>query len=71
MVRQPVLFVRPFFVADPDRTKLRPTSSNTRERQLFMFETAVQEKRTGALWSIMIGCAALALLLGAGYILIA
>ena len=29
-----------------------------------MFETAVQEKRTGVLWSIMIGCAALALLLG-------
>jgi len=36
-----------------------------------MFETAVQEKRTGVLWGIMIGCVALALLLGAGYTLIA
>ena len=36
-----------------------------------MFETAVQEKRSGILWGIIIGCAALALLLGAGYALIA
>ena len=35
-----------------------------------MFETAVQEKRTGILWGIIIGCAALAMLLGTGYILI-
>jgi hypothetical protein len=35
-----------------------------------MFETAVQEKRTGMLWGIIIGRAALAALLGAGYILI-
>jgi hypothetical protein len=35
-----------------------------------MFETAVQEKRTGILRGIIIGCAALAALLGAGYILI-
>jgi hypothetical protein len=36
-----------------------------------MFETAVQEKRTSPLWGIVIGCAALAVLLGAGYVLIA
>jgi hypothetical protein len=36
-----------------------------------MFETAVQEKRSGILWGIIIGCAALAALLGAGYALIA
>jgi hypothetical protein len=36
-----------------------------------MFETAVQEKRTGPLWDIIIGCAALAVLLAAGYALIA
>ncbi len=36
-----------------------------------MFETAVQEKRTSVLWSITIGCVALAVLLGAGYVLIA
>jgi hypothetical protein len=35
-----------------------------------MFETAVQEKRTSMLWGIIIGCAALAALLGVGYILI-
>ena len=36
-----------------------------------MFETAVQEKRSGVLWGIIIGCAALIGLLGAGYALIA
>jgi hypothetical protein len=36
-----------------------------------MFETAVQEKRTSPLWGIIVGCAALAVLLGAGYALIA
>jgi hypothetical protein len=36
-----------------------------------MFETAVQEKRSGILWGISIGCAALAVLLGAGYALVA
>jgi hypothetical protein len=36
-----------------------------------MFETAVQEKRTGTLWGIIIGCAALAALLATGYVLIA
>lgn len=36
-----------------------------------MFETAVQEKRSGVLWGIIVGCAALVLLLGAGYALIA
>ena len=36
-----------------------------------MFETAVQEKRSGILWGIIIGCAALAVLLGPGYALIA
>ncbi len=35
-----------------------------------MFETAVQEKRTGMLWAIM-GIVALAVLLGAGYVLVA
>ena len=35
-----------------------------------MFETAVQEKRTGVLWGIIVGFAALATLLGAGYMLI-
>ena len=36
-----------------------------------MFETAVQKKRTGMLWGIIIGCAALAVLLGTAYALIA
>jgi hypothetical protein len=36
-----------------------------------MFETAVQEKRTGVVSGIIIGCIALALLLGAGYFLVA
>ena len=36
-----------------------------------MFETAVQGKSTGMLWGIVIGCAALAVMLGTGYILIA
>ena len=36
-----------------------------------MFETAVQEKGSGILWGIIIGCAALAVLLGTGYALIA
>jgi hypothetical protein len=35
-----------------------------------MFETAVQEKRTGMAWGIILGCAALVVLLGAGYVLI-
>ena len=35
-----------------------------------MFETAVQEKRGSPLWGIIIGCTALAVLLGAGYVLI-
>ena len=36
-----------------------------------MFETAVQEKRTGVLWGIIIGCVALVVLLGADYALVA
>jgi hypothetical protein len=36
-----------------------------------MFETAGQEKRTSPFWGIIIGLAALAVLLGAGYALIA
>jgi hypothetical protein len=36
-----------------------------------MFETAVQEKRPSPIWGIIVGCAALAVLLGAGYALIA
>jgi hypothetical protein len=35
-----------------------------------MFEMAVQEKRTGVLWGVIVAFAALAGLLGAGYILI-
>lgn len=35
-----------------------------------MFETAVQEKRTGTLWGVVSGFVALALLLGSGYVLI-
>ena len=35
-----------------------------------MFETAVQEKRTGHLWGVLTGVLALAVLLGAGYVLI-
>jgi hypothetical protein len=35
-----------------------------------MFETAVQEKRTGVLWGIVSGVFALAVLLSAGYMLI-
>ena len=36
-----------------------------------MFETAVQEKRTGMLWGVIMGVVAFAELLGAGYALIA
>jgi len=36
-----------------------------------MFETAVQEKRNGAFWGIVMGLAALVVLLSAGYVLIA
>lgn len=36
-----------------------------------MFETAVQEKRTGVVWGIIMGLAAFATLLTAGYVLIA
>ena len=35
-----------------------------------MFETAVQDKRTGVLWDVIVAFAALAALLAAGYILI-
>jgi hypothetical protein len=35
-----------------------------------MFETAVQDKRTGVLWDVIVALAALVALLGAGYILI-
>jgi len=35
-----------------------------------MFETAVQEKRTGIRWGVVIGLVALAVLLGAGYVLV-
>ena len=35
-----------------------------------MFETAVQEKRTGMIWGIVVAVVALAALLGGGYILI-
>jgi hypothetical protein len=37
---------------------------------IIMFETAVQEKRTGIAWGIIMGVVALAVLLGAGYMLI-
>jgi hypothetical protein len=35
-----------------------------------MFETAVQERRTGMLWGVVAALVALAALLGGGYILI-
>ena len=35
-----------------------------------MFETAVQEKRTGILWGVVIGLGALAVMLGTGYVLV-
>jgi hypothetical protein len=40
------------------------------KEQIIMFETAVQEKSTGMLWGVIVAFAALAALLGAGYILI-
>jgi hypothetical protein len=36
-----------------------------------MFETAVEEKRTNPLWGIIMGLTAFAMLLTAGYVLIA
>ena len=36
-----------------------------------MFETAVQEKRSGIPWGIILGCTALIVLFSAGYALIA
>jgi hypothetical protein len=35
-----------------------------------MFETAIQENRTGMLWGVIFAFAALLALLGAGYLLI-
>ena len=35
-----------------------------------MFETAVQEKRSGIRWGVILGIGALAVLLGAGYVLV-
>jgi hypothetical protein len=35
-----------------------------------MFETAVQEKHTGIRWGVVIGAVALAVLIGAGYVLV-
>jgi len=35
-----------------------------------MFETAVQEKRTGVLWGLIVGLVALVGLFSAGYVLI-
>ena len=35
-----------------------------------MFETAVEEKRSGVLWGIIVGCVTFVVLLGAGYVLI-
>ena len=35
-----------------------------------MFETAVQEKRTGIIWGVVVGLIAFVALLGAGYMLI-
>ena len=40
------------------------------EEQLLMFETAVQEKRTGIFWDVVVGLIVFAALLGTGYILI-
>jgi hypothetical protein len=40
------------------------------EEQLLMFETAVQEKRTGIVWGVVVGVIAFAALLGTGYMLI-
>jgi len=36
------------------------------EGAIIMFETAVQEKRTGVFWGIVMGLSAFAVLLGAG-----
>jgi tetrahydromethanopterin S-methyltransferase subunit G len=35
-----------------------------------MFETAVQEKRTGILWGVVVGLIAFVALLGTGYVFI-
>jgi hypothetical protein len=40
------------------------------EEQLLMFETAVQEKRTGIVWGVVVGLIAFVALLGTGYLLI-
>jgi len=37
---------------------------------LIEIQGAAKEKRTGVLWGIIVGCAALVVLLGAGYALI-
>jgi hypothetical protein len=46
------------------------TSFNTVKEQLHMFETAVQEKRTGLIWGVLAGVVAFAGLLATGYMLI-
>ena len=40
------------------------------EEKLHMFEIAVQEKRTGILWGVVVGLIAFVALLGTGYIFV-
>ena len=53
--------------AERNRSQLRLYKGGA----IIMFETAVPEKRTTLLWGVIIGCAALVVLLGVGYALIA
>ena len=57
------------FHTNPRRTKPQSLRRYTRGA-IIMFETAVQEKRTGIPWGTIMGVATLAGLLGAGYMLI-
>ena len=52
------------------RTKPQFASSNLYRERIIMFETAVQEKRTGVLWGVIVAFVAFAALLGTGYFLI-
>jgi len=54
--------------APPNKTAPKLVLYN--EEQITMFETAVLGKRTTLLWGAIMGVVALAVLLGAGYVLI-
>ena len=62
-----VAYVSPQVLAEQNPTRFRLIQRGANA----MFETAVLGKRTTLLWGAIMGVVALAVLLGAGYVLIA